>query len=446
LRADTSPALRGRSPLSTQLRKIAAKAQQEPQARFTSLAPRLPPEFLRDTWRQRNRKGASGIDGETIPALETNLEERLQELGRRLRAGQDHAPPVRRVAMPKGNGPTRPRGLPTVEERRRQRAVARIVRAMYDPDFLDGSFGERPGRNPPMALKALRAPSVTGQGRPVYAADIQGDGTHLKHAWLRQRLARRIAAPVIPGLLGKWLNAGGMAHGVIARPEAGTPPGDPIAPCLAHVSLHDVLDLWFEKRAKTARQGEASLTRVVDDCVGVLQDQRAAEPCDRTRTHRMEQCGLTWAPDQTRLWLCGRCARARAASYGGTPGTCEFLGFKHVCGVDAKGQCAVIRIPSEKSCRQFLDSTSAWLQPPRPGRRRAQPRPLATQRKGFYPYCALKRCGPQLERVQYAVEKQWRHAIKRQSQRQRVFWRYVRGRSWFPLPQPKVLHPGFCPR
>jgi RNA-directed DNA polymerase len=442
-RADTSPALRGRSPRSPQRRKIAAKAKQDPKARFTSLAHLLTPAFLRDTWRQRNRKGASGIDGETIQEFETNVEERMQDLWRRLRAGQYHAPPVRRVEMPKGNGTTRPLGIPTVADRLLQRAVARIVSAIDEPDFLDCSCGYRPGRNPHMALKALRDHLVTGKVRQVYEADIQGYCTHLNHEWRRTMIALRIADPVITGLMGTWLNAGVMEHGVIARPEAGTPQGGPIAPCLANVSLHYVLDLWFAKRAKKDRQGEASLTRFVDDVVVAFPYKRDAEHFDRPRTHRMEKCGLQWAPDKTRMLLFGRCAQERAASYGGKPGTCEFLGFKHVCGVEAKGKCAVIRIPSEKSCRKFLDRTYAWLQQHRHWRRRDQQRHLTTQRKGFYQSFALNRCVPKLDRVQYHVEKQWRHAIKRQSQRHRVFWSYVRGRSWFQLPQPKVLHPGF---
>jgi RNA-directed DNA polymerase len=199
--------------MSTQLRKIAAKAKQDPQARFTSLAHLLTPEFLRDTWRQLNRKGASGIDGETIQEFETNLEERIQDLWRRLRAGQYHAPPVRRVEIPKGNGKTRPLGIPTVEDRLLQRAVARIVRAIYEPDFLDCSFGYRPGRNPHRALKALRDHIVTGKVRHVYEADIQGYFTHINHEWLRKMIALRIADPVITGLIGKWLNAGVMEQG-----------------------------------------------------------------------------------------------------------------------------------------------------------------------------------------------------------------------------------------
>jgi hypothetical protein len=204
-----------------------------------------------------------------------------------------------------------------------------------------------------------------------------------------------------------------------------------------------MLDLWFAQQAKQDMQGEAYLTRFVDDVVVAFQSKRDAEHFDRTRTRRLEKCGLKLAPDKTRMRLFGRFARERAASYGAKPGTFEFLGFKHVCGVDAKGKCAVIRIPSEKSWRQCLDSTYAWRQQHRHWRRRDQQRHLATQLKGFYQYFALNRCAPKLERVKYHVEKQWRHTMKRQSQRHRVFWSYVRGRSWFQLPQPKVLHPGF---
>ena len=108
-----------------------------------------------------------------------------------------------------------------------------------------------------MALPALRDHLVTGQGRHVSEADLQGYCTHLTQEWLRTMIALRRADPVITGWMGTWLNAGVMAHGVIARPEAGTPPGGPISPGLANVDLPDVLDLWFEKRAKQDRHGEA---------------------------------------------------------------------------------------------------------------------------------------------------------------------------------------------
>jgi RNA-directed DNA polymerase len=440
---DTSPTRRGRIKMSTALLKIAAKAKQDPNTRFTSFAHILTPEFLRETWRQLNRKGASGIDGETIAEFETNLEERINDLWRRLRAGQYQAPPVRRVEIPKGNGKTRPLGIPTVEDRLLQRAVARILSAIYEPEFLECSFGYRPGRTPHMALKALRDHIVTGKVRYVYEADIQGYFTNINHKWLRQMIALRIADPVITGLIGKWLKAGVMEHGVVARPEAGTPQGGPISPGLANAYLHYVLDLWFEKRAKREMQGEAYLTRFVDDFVVAFQYKRDAERFDHALKIRMQKFGLRLAPEKTRLNLFGRFAQEQAASYGGRSGTFAFLGFKHVCGVDTKGKFAVIRIPAEKSCRKFLTSTAEWLKRHRHWRRRDQQRYLSIQLKGFYQYFALNRCVPKLERVKHHVEKQWRHAIKRQSQRHYVYWSYLRSRSWFVLPHPKVLHPGF---
>lgn len=111
--------------MSTQLLKIAVKAKQEPKTRFTSLVHLLTPEFLLETWRQLNRKGASGIDGETIEEFETNLEARIEALCQRLKAGKYRAPPVRRVDIPKGEGKTRPLGIPTVEDRLLQRSLSR---------------------------------------------------------------------------------------------------------------------------------------------------------------------------------------------------------------------------------------------------------------------------------------------------------------------------------
>ena len=426
--------------MSTKLLKIAQRAKREPKARFTSLAHVLTPEFLLETWKQLNRRGAGGIDGQSVAEFEEGLEQRIADLWQRVRAGRYKAPPVRRVEIPKGHGKMRPLGIPTVEDRLLQRAVARILNAIYEQDFLECSYGYRPGRNPHMALKTLRDNVVTGKVRHVYETDIRGYFTNINHQWLRTMLALRIADPVITGLIGKWLRAGVMENGVVARPQSGTPQGGPISPILANVYLHYVLDLWFEKRVKREMQGEAYLTRFVDDFVGAFQYKRDAERFDRKLRLRMERFGLSLAEEKTRMILFGRFARERADSYGVKPGTFVFLGFKHVNGTDARGRYSVVRIPSEKSCSNFLERTRQWLAKHMHWKRRDQQRHLASQLKGFYRYFALNRGVPKLERVRYHVEKQWRHTIKRQSQRHYVYWSYLRSRSWFELPKPKVLH------
>lgn len=113
--------------MSTQLDRIAIKARFDGKARFTSLAYIITPEFLKETWRMMNRKGASGVDGETTKQFESQLEDRTQDIWSRMKANCYKAQPVRRVEIPKGNGKTRPLGIPTVEDRLVQRAVARIL-------------------------------------------------------------------------------------------------------------------------------------------------------------------------------------------------------------------------------------------------------------------------------------------------------------------------------
>ncbi len=427
--------------MTTKLARIADKAKADRKLRFTSLAHLLTPEFLLETWKQMNRKGASGVDGETVKEFESDLETRVEQLCVRLKARQYRPPPVRRVEIPKSDGRTRPLGIPTVEDRLVQRAVARILSAIYEQDFLESSYGFRPGRNAHQALRALRSHFVAGKVRHVYEADIRGYFNHINHEWLRKMVAHRIADPVILSLVGKWLRAGVMQDGVVIRAHEGSPQGGPVSPVLANIYLHYVLDLWFEKKFKTGCQGEAYLVRFADDFVACFQYKRDAERLDRTLKWRMEKFSLELAPEKTRMLLFGRFARETKAEYGEKPETFEFLGFKHVCGTDANGKAAIVRIPSTKSCRKFLDRTHEWLVRHMHWKRRDQQRHLALMLRGFYQYFALNHCMPKLYWLFSEVLRQWRRALRRRSQRHRLFWSYLKSRSWFELPKPKLLHP-----
>ena len=138
--------------MSTILSKITLKAKENPKMRFTSLAHLLTPEFLKETWKQMNRRAASGIDGETMKEFGKELDRRVEDVVERLKSGSYKAPAIRRVEIPKGFGKTRPLGITTVEDRLVQRAVARILSSIFEQDFLDLSYGYRPGRSPYDAL------------------------------------------------------------------------------------------------------------------------------------------------------------------------------------------------------------------------------------------------------------------------------------------------------
>src|SRR6202007_2597842 len=198
--------------MSTQLSQIAKRAKLDRKARFTSLAHLLTPEFLRETWGQMNRHAAGGVDGQSAEQFERELETQVEAICAQLKAGTYRAPPVRRVEIPKGPGKTgtRPLGIPTVSDRLLQRAVARILEAVFEADFLECSHGFRPGRNPHHALQALRGIIVTKKVGHLFEADIRGYFNHIQHEWLQKMVAHRIADPFIQRLIGKWLNAGFM--------------------------------------------------------------------------------------------------------------------------------------------------------------------------------------------------------------------------------------------
>jgi len=349
--------------VSTQLVQIAKKARLDRKVRFTSLAHLLTPEFLKETWKTINRQGAGGIDGESIEQFKSELEQRVQEICVQLRAGAYRAPPVRRVEIPKGPGKTgtRPLGIPTVADRLLQKAVARILEAVFEADFCDVSYGYRPGRSPHHALRALREQIRMGCVNHVFEADIRGYFNHVCHSWLQRMVRERIADPVILSLIGKWLKAGAMQNGVVIRSEEGTPQGGPISCILANIYLHFTLDLWFERKFRPRCLGEAHLVRFVDDFVVSFEDLADAEEFQRQLRERFARFNLELAEDKTRLLLFGRFAAATRMRSGRKPETFEFLGFKHVCGTDRRGRFTVIRIPSVRSCRKFLARVREWL-------------------------------------------------------------------------------------
>ena len=142
--------------LTKQLR-IAQLAVEAPQMAFTTLAHHIDVDWLREAYRRTRKDGAAGVDGQTAQGYAVNLEDNLRSLLNRAKTGNYQAPPVRRVHIPKGDGSqTRPIGIPTFEDKILQRAVVMVLEPLYERDFLDCSYGFRPGRSAHQALVRVR--------------------------------------------------------------------------------------------------------------------------------------------------------------------------------------------------------------------------------------------------------------------------------------------------
>ena len=160
--------------MSTRRQRIAELAKQSPEMGFTSLAHHIDLRWLYEAYLRVRPDGAAGVDGQVAADYAANLRDNRQSLLDRAKSGTYRAPPVRRVHIPKGTGnETRPIGIPTLEDKVLQRAVVMVLETIYEQDFLDCSYGFRPGRSAHQALEAWRDQLMDFGGGWVIELDVQ---------------------------------------------------------------------------------------------------------------------------------------------------------------------------------------------------------------------------------------------------------------------------------
>jgi RNA-directed DNA polymerase len=251
----------------TSLRAIANKAKADKHHRFRDLYRCLNAQLLLDCWSELNKNAASGVDAVSAQSYAENLQANIEALAQRLKAKRYRAKLVRRHYIPKDNGKQRPLGIPALEDKLVQAACAKLMVAIYEQDFLESSYGYRPGRGAGDAVKDLTFDLQYGSYGYLVEADVKGFFDHLDHDWLLGMLRLRIDDRAFLGLIRKWLKAGILEpNGHIVHPDTGTPQGGIVSPVAANVYLHYALDLWFEKVVKPRCAGEALLCRYADDC------------------------------------------------------------------------------------------------------------------------------------------------------------------------------------
>jgi RNA-directed DNA polymerase len=434
-RQPNTPPPEGDDRVSQKLAVLVARARKE--GRLTNVIGFVDVELLMLAFRSLRREAAAGVDGQTWHAYQEQAAEAIPALHTRLVSRQYRAPPVRRVRIPKPDGGRRPLGITTLEDRIVQKAVAWVLSAVYECDFLDCSYGYRPGRSAHTALAALHTGLERRGARVVVEVDIAGYFDHVNHDWLRQFLRHRVNDGGLLRLIGTWLKAGVLEAGVIRRTDDGVPQGGPVSPVLANIYLHYVLDLWFERRFRRTCRGYAQLVRYADDLVAVFAAGADAERFRQEMEERLAQFGLAIAPEKTAIVPFDQ---DRAGRSGPAAGTFTFLGFTHYVGRTRSGRRKVGRTPSHKARERFLRRLSQWLLQHRHDPVRAQQRYLTVALRGYYQYFGLRDCSHALATVQDRIHRRWWQVLRRRSQRagRRTDWETIRRQPWFQLPPPRV--------
>ena len=432
--------------ISTKLQKIAKLAHDAPELAFTTLAHHLDLAWLREAYRRTRKDGATGVDGQTADEYAAHLEDNLRSLLERAKSGTYRAPPVRRAYIPKDSGEMRPLGIPTFEDKVLQRAVAMVLEAVYEQEFLDCSYGFRPGRSAPQALDVLHREASKMAGGWIIEIDIRKYFDSIDHERLREVLHGRIRDGVMRRLIGKWLNAGVLEDSAVTRSASGSPQGGVVSPVLANIFLHTVLDVWFAKEVCPRLRGRAHLVRYADDAVLLFEYEEDARRVMTVLPQRFGKYGLTLHPDKTRLVPFKRPVRMTRQrdddDRPDEPGTFSFLGFTiHWGKSPMTGKWVVKTRTAADRFRRTLKRISEWCKENRHAPLETQQQVLNQKLRGHYGYYGRKGNRARLWDLLHRVVPLWWRWLRRRSQRGLTWEGMERLLRRYPLLTPRLSRP-----
>ncbi len=424
--------------ISTRLLRIAELAKKAPKMVLTTLAHHIDEEFLKEAHKRTRKDGAVGVDGQSAASYAENLDENLKTLLSRFKTGTYKAPPVRRVEIPKGEGEkTRPIGIPSFEDKVLQRAVTMVLEAVYEQDFMNCSYGFRPGRSAHQALQALWKGLMDMKGGWVIEVDIKDFFGSLDRKHLRSFLDQRVQDGVIRRTIDKWLAAGVLKEGQLLHPETGSPQGGVVSPIVSNVYLHEVMDKWFEQTVKPMLRGEAFMIRFADDIVCVFAEEGDAQRVYEALPKRFAKYGLELHETKTRMINFKR----PSGGAGNSSQSFDVLGFTHRWGYSQRGYRIVQKQTSKDRLKRAIKRVYQWCKNNRHKPLKEQHQQLVWKLRGHYGYYGITGNMRQIQNFYYRTICAWFKWLRRRSQRAAFDWRRFNVlMSTYPLPAPRIVH------
>jgi len=423
--------------MSPKLLKVMERAKRDPQLQFLSLAHLVDEEALKAAFGRIRKDAAVGVDGVTKEQYGEHLDANVRELHQRLRNKTYRHKPIRRVHIPKDQGKTRPIGISSIEDKLVQDAIRDVLQVVYEPVFMDCSYGFRPGRSAHDAMRALDCALMTGGTSWILEADIKSYFDSIVRKMLMELLQKRVADTSLLRLVGKCLHVGVLDGEEYTEPSEGTAQGSVLSPLLGNVYLHYVLDEWFEQVVRPRLRGKAYLVRYADDFVICFQREDDAKRVMDVLGQRFQRFGLTLHPEKTRLIPFDRPTRWQVDGKG--PATFDLLGFTVYWRRTRKGYWVPAFKTRRARLRRALMAVADWCRRHRHEPVKEQQATLRSKLNGHYSYFGINgniRC---LEEVHHWAERIWRKWLNARSQRGTMTWkRYQALLQTFPLPQPRI--------
>jgi group II intron reverse transcriptase/maturase len=425
-----------------ELSRLTELAKEDSGRKFFSIAHYLTEGALYEAFKSLRKDASAGVDGVTYREYEQRAAASIRKLHERLKDGTYRAQPLRRIYIEKEDGRKRPISIPSLEDKILQRATVTLLNAIYEQDFLDCSYGFRPGRGAQDALDEVGRVICRKPMAYVLELDISSYFDSIVREQLMEMIEKRISDASILRLLRKWINVGVIDEGRLLVSETGTGQGQIISPLLANVYLHYVLDEWFETEVKPRLKGQAFSIRYADDGLLCFERQEDAEKVLAVLPKRFAKYGLTLHPEKTRLVQFGRSALERAEREGTKPETFDFLGFTHQCARSRRGKFTIHVKTMKKRLRRSVKAVSEWCRRHRHDDVAEQHRTLNAKISGHYQYYGRPTNYRSLWQFFRAVRRVWKKWLNRRTRGRTLTWaRYAQLLHRHPLARPRIARP-----
>lgn len=425
---------------NTKLNRILWLSQQDAKIKFNNLMNVFNVESLEECFDKLDGKKAVGTDRVKKEDYAKELSENLKDLVERIHRMGYRPSPVREVFIPKeGNpGATRPLGISNFEDKIFQMMVQKVLESIYEPLFLDCSYGFRPGKSCHEAIKDLTQYLYQNEIQTVIDIDLKNYFGTIDQKELEFFLEEKITDKRFLRYINRMFKAGVLSDGDLRMSDIGVVQGSLCSPILSNIFAHHVIDLWIEEMVKPHCKGKVALFRYADDEVICCQYEEDAQKIRKTLTKRLGKYKLELNEEKTKLVRFDK----KQASLGVKQETFDFLGFTFYWG-KSKGGYIIPKLKTKaKSMKSKLNSMTQWFKQIKNEKELKEIwKIFCAKIRGHVQYYGVSHNSTAVQTFIFLATKIAFKWINRRSQRKSFSWeKFSLFMKKYPLPKARIVH------